>query len=186
MSHVDLPQCRVEWAEIGGGCSHDRSAACPFGWYPNGDECLAPLTYDVCSNRKSFGGVTPAAKGDWAQNCKVEWPCRERRHCSKAYSAPCPADWYAFNGGASCASPPTYGGNCAPVLHGLLDLTNAEKVAIEGKCEFDWPCAGEVYASVLQAAGDSAAPRRSIDPARYAAANGPIDSQSGAIRTRPC
>ena len=145
-------QCGVEWAagSAAGACIHDYGALCPFGWYEHGLECLAPLTYSTCSKRKSFAGMTPAAREDWAHNCKVTWPCRSRQQCSKAYSAPCPAGWYAFNGGASCRAPSSYAGSCAAVLHGLTDLSADEKIAIETKCAFDWPCAGEVYASVLQ------------------------------------
>lgn len=28
------------------------------------------------------------------------------------------------------------------VLHGLLDITLAEKTSLEEKCQFHWPCAG--------------------------------------------
>jgi len=59
----------------------------PFAWYQAADECVAPLTcaklqfslvfacwfgfslahlrYGVCSRRKSFATMTPAAKEDW-------------------------------------------------------------------------------------------------------------------------
>jgi len=142
--------CRVQWAMELSSCAHDHSASCPLGWYQSGSECLAPLGYNVCGGRKDFSGMTPAAKADWAHNCKVEWPCKERRQCKKVYVAPCPAKWYAFNAGASCASPPSYSGDCAHVLHGLVDMTKAEKASVEEKCGFEWPCAGEVYAAVLQ------------------------------------
>jgi hypothetical protein len=36
----------------------------------------------------------------------------DRSMCDKLYSAPCPANWYAFNGGLSCAAPENYGGAC--------------------------------------------------------------------------
>jgi len=144
--------CGVEWAagSAAGACIHDYGALCPFGWYQHGLECLAPLTYSTCSKRKSFVGMTPAAREDWAHNCKVTWPCQSRHQCNKAYSAPCPAGWFAFNGGASCRAPSSYAGSCAAVLHGLTDLSADEKMAIETKCGVDFPCAGEVYASVLQ------------------------------------
>ena len=150
-----LCQCHVEWPETSGECLHDYGIECPFGWYKSGHECLAPVSYDVCSKRKAFWDVSPAAKADWARNCKVQWPCRERNTCRKVYSAPCPADWYAFNGGKSCAAQSTYAGTCAPVLHGLLDLTLDEKAEMEAKCAFDWPCTGEVYEAVLQVAGEA-------------------------------
>ena len=68
-----------------------------------------------------------------ARNCKVEFPCRGRllnllprrwvpfcvatgrESCTKAYSAPCPAEWFAFNGGMSCSAPSHYSGVCLPV-----------------------------------------------------------------------
>merc|ERR1712072_79612 len=140
--------------------------------------CVAPLMYVTCGSRKSFSAMTPAAKEEWAQNCRVKFPCRERSACDKTYSAPCPADWYTLNGGMSCVAPVDYAGSCAPVLHGLLDLPRANKTTLEGKCQFDWPCLGEVYASVLQVSQASATPRRSIDPAQYASTNGPIDRLS--------
>ena len=146
----------------------------PFAWYQTADECVAPLTcaklrlrvvfaccfsfflarlrYGVCSRRKSFATMTPAAKEDWviclqavrrgcliravfveARNCKVEFPCQGRllnllpprlmpfgaaagrELCTKAYSAPCPAEWFAFNGGMSCSAPSHYAGACLPV-----------------------------------------------------------------------
>jgi hypothetical protein len=68
-----------------------------------------------------------------ARNCKVEFPCQGRllnllprrlvpfciaagrELCTKAYSAPCPAEWFAFNGGMSCSAPSHYAGACLPV-----------------------------------------------------------------------
>ena len=68
----------------------------PLGWNSVGDECLAPPTYacklglrvtmrtvgtlvmgryDRCSNRKSFKGMTPAAKQDWV-TCAVQLQMR--------------------------------------------------------------------------------------------------------------
>merc|ERR1711941_135947 len=126
--------CHVEWADAGGECAHDFDAPCPFGWYLDGDICVAPLGYEVCSSRKSFAAMTPAAKQDWASNCQVEFPCRDRSICKKSYSASCPADWYALNGGMSCAAPREYDGPCVPVLHGLADLTLEDKAAMERKC----------------------------------------------------
>ena len=32
------------------------------------------------------------------------------------------------------------------VLHGLLDITAAEKTSLEEKCQFHWPCAGLTFA----------------------------------------
>jgi len=174
--------CHVQWPEMGGECTHDYGAPCPFAWYQTADECVAPLTYGVCSRRKSFATMTPAAKEDWARNCKVEFPCQGRELCTKAYSAPCPAEWFAFNGGMSCSAPSHYAGVCLPVLHGLLDITAAEKTSLEEKCQFHWPCAGEVYASILQATGGVAEPRLALDPARYSTAEGPIEGASGAIK----
>jgi len=141
--------CHVEWPARHGACVHDYAAACPFGWHHDGDECIAPLTYEACSNRKSFSTMTPAAKEDWAKNCKVEFPCQDRDACDKTHAAPCPADWYTFNGGMSCAAPSDYAGACAPVLHGLTDKSAEDKAALEAKCAIRWPCAGEVY-SVLE------------------------------------
>ena len=44
-----------------------------------------------------------------------------RDKCKKAYSAPCPADWFAFNGGMSCSAPSHYAGACLPVqLRGIF------------------------------------------------------------------
>jgi len=176
--------CRTSWAQIGGTCYHDYTAPCPFGWHSGRDGCIAPLMYDTCSRTRSFSEMTPAAKEDWAKMCKVAFPCRDRSSCEKSYSAPCPADWYAFNGGMSCAAPSQYIGKCAPVLHGLIDLTMAEKSALEGKCSIAWPCAGEVYAAILQESLGNRVPRRTADPAQYSAADGPIESSSGAIRTK--
>merc|ERR1711865_685204 len=167
---------------MGGSCVHDYAAACPFGWYRSDDECIAPLMYSECSGRKSFVMMTPAAKQEWATNCRVQFPCRGRDSCDKSYSTPCPADWYAFNGGMSCAAPSNYGGACMLVLHGLLHASVEEKLALEGKCQFHWPCVGEIYASVTAAGLSSTAPRRSADPAQYSAVDGPIDSSSGAVR----
>jgi len=176
--------CRVEWVEVGGFCLHDYAAPCPFGWHSEGDVCIGPLMYDECSRQKSFSEMTPAAKEDWASMCKVKWPCTDRSSCEKTYAAPCPADWYAFNGGMSCTAPSHYVGRCAPVLHGLVDLTKAEKGALEGKCGFSWPCAGEVYAAILEESLAQVEPRRSTDPAQYSASNGPIGSSSGTIGTK--
>ena len=79
------------------------------------------------------------------------------------------------------------------VLHGLLDISVAEKTSLEKKCQFHWPCAGltlasgvfvacslmclfscagEVYASILQGIGGVADPRLAVDPARYSTAEG--------------
>ena len=66
--------------------------------------------------------------------------------CDKTYLSPCPADWYAFNGGLSCSAPSNYAGPCLPVLHGLLDATVEEKMAVEKKCNFLWPCIGVIPA----------------------------------------
>merc|ERR1711924_460583 len=132
----------------------------------------------------SFSTMTPAAKRDWASNCRVEFPCRDRTSCKKMYAASCPAGWYALNGGMSCAAPVEYSGVCAPVLHGLADLLQTEKAELESKCEFHWPCFGEVYNAVSRVRASAGAPRAAIDPARYAAANGPIDSSSGAVEQR--
>lgn len=68
--------CHVEWPASASGCTHDFSAPCPFGWYHDGEECLAPVGYTICSNRKSFKGLTPADKEDWAQNCRAQFPCQ--------------------------------------------------------------------------------------------------------------
>ena len=82
--------------------------------------------------------------------------------CEKIYAAPCPANWYAFNGGASCAAPKSYAGACASVdvhvvrsqagllilaqlLHGMLDLPISKKSELENKCQFTWPCYGEKF-----------------------------------------
>lgn len=176
--------CRVEWAEVGGVCFNDYTAPCPFGWHSGRNGCVAPLTYDTCSGQRSFSEMTPAAKEDWAKMCKVQFPCRDRSSCGKTYAAPCPADWYAFNGGMSCTAPSNYVGRCAPVMHGLADLTRAEKGTLEGKCDLEWPCAGEVYGAILEESAVQVEPRRSSgDPAQYSAANGPIESSSGAIGT---
>jgi len=174
--------CRVEWAVAGNSCVHDYAAACPFGWYRDEGECIAPLMYDTCTPRQSFTRMTPAAKEEWATNCKVEFPCRGRDVCDKTYLSPCPADWYAFNGGLSCSAPSNYAGPCLPVLHGLLDATVEEKMAVEKKCNFLWPCIGEVYAPIVAVGSNKVAPRRSSDPAHYSSASGPIDSSSGAVR----
>lgn len=176
--------CHAEWREMGNDCIHDFTAPCPFGWFGE-SLCIAPSTYNVCGKSQAFSMMTPAAKEDWASTCKVKFPCRDRETCEKAYSAPCPAHWYAFNAGLSCAAPSQYDGPCVPVLHGLLDLSVAEKTSLEGKCKFDWPCLGEVYPPIIQAsAGDSSSPRRSFDPAQYASANGPIGDSSGSIKAQ--
>jgi len=174
--------CHVDWPSTGAKCVHDYAAACPFGWYRSDDECIAPLMYSGCSGRKTFGMMTPAAKQEWASNCKVQFPCRGRDTCEKTYSTPCPADWYAFNGGMSCTAPSNYDGDCKPILHGLLHASIEEKTALEAKCQFAWPCAGETYASVISAGFSSTAPRLSTDPAQYSSVDGPIDSSSGAVR----
>lgn len=70
--------CHVEWPAAGGECIHDFSAVCPFGWARDGDICLAPAGFNSCSTQKSFRGMTPAAKQDWAQNCGVRFPCQGR------------------------------------------------------------------------------------------------------------
>jgi CPW-WPC domain-containing protein len=142
--------CQVEWEPIDGFCVHDYTAACPFGWHSDPSGCVAPATYEICSTQKSFTGMTPAAKEDWAKMCKVEFPCQDRSSCKKAYSAPCPAEWYSFNGGMSCTAPSQYGGSCASVLHGLADLTKSEKQVLEGRCGFAWPCQAEVYGSMSE------------------------------------
>jgi len=67
--------CRVSWPAAP-NCMRDYSAACPSGWHDGGDECIAPFTYKICSSRKSFSLMTPAAKEEWAKNCKVEFPCK--------------------------------------------------------------------------------------------------------------
>jgi len=174
--------CHVSWAELGGACYHDYTASCPFGWHSGRDGCVAPLMYDTCGRVKSFSEMTPAAKEDWAKMCKVHFPCRDRSSCEKSYSAPCPADWYAFNGGMSCMAPSQYIGKCSPVLHGLIDVTMEEKSALEGKCSVQWPCAGEIYKTTLQESIASEMPRQTADPAQHSAADGPIESSSGAIR----
>jgi len=155
--------CHAEWPETAGECMHDYSAACPFGWFHGDDECVAPLTYNICGKRKSFNAATPATKEDWAHNCKVKFPCSDRSTCQKEYAAPCPADWYAFGGGGSCGAPSSYSGTCAPVLNGLADLSTSEKTALEKKCEIQWPCTGEVYAAVLRVKEDSTRPRKSTE-----------------------
>ena len=85
-----------------------------------------------------FDGVSPADKEDWALNrsyrlgfmillsffaeaktCQAEFPCQDRAACKKTYSAPCPADWYALNGGMSCVAPKSYTANCSPVMRPL-------------------------------------------------------------------
>lgn len=174
--------CHVSWVELGSTCYHDYTAACPFGWHSSRDGCLAPLMYDACGRVKSFSKMTPAAKEDWAHMCNVKFPCRDRSSCEKSYSAACPADWYAFNGGASCVAPSQYSGKCTPVLHGLMDLTVEEKGALEGECSFQWPCAGEIYKAILQESSASDMHRQTADPAQYSAADGPVESLSGAIR----
>lgn len=68
--------CQVEWEPIDGSCVHDYTATCPFGWHLDPSGCVAPATYDVCSPRKTFTGMAPAQKEDWAKMCKVEFPCR--------------------------------------------------------------------------------------------------------------
>merc|ERR1712224_220066 len=61
--------CRVAWPDFGGVCYHDYTAPCPFGWHSGRDGCVAPLTYDACSRQKSFNGMAPSAKEDWARLC---------------------------------------------------------------------------------------------------------------------
>lgn len=83
--------------------------------------------------RKQREGLSIGIVFAEARNCKVEFPCRGRlfnllphrsmpscvatgrEQCTKAYSAPCPADWFAFNGGMSCSAPSHYAGACLPV-----------------------------------------------------------------------
>lgn len=176
--------CRVEWRGVGEDCVHDFHAPCPFGWFEEAS-CVAPSTYHTCSTSPSFRIMTPAAKEDWAQTCKVKFPCRERDTCEKTYAAPCPANWYAFNAGLSCVAPSNYNGSCVPVLHGLVDLPVPDKRSLETKCNFEWPCFGEVYSSILQPSGGSTTARRSVDPAQYSLISGPIDGVSGAIQSSP-
>lgn len=173
--------CGVSWPSNRGTCTHDYAAPCPYGWLARKD-CIAPPTYQTCSRIQKFSGMGPADKEDWAKTCKVEFPCKDRSTCEKLYSAPCPANWYTFNGGLSCAAPNNYGGTCLLVMHGLLDLSVSEKVDLESKCEIEWPCMGEVFASQMEArVGDHLQPRTSYDPATYAGENGAIDSSSGTI-----
>merc|ERR1712178_188698 len=162
--------CQVEWAPMAGSCVQNLASACPFGWHTEeSGGCVAPATYDSCSPQKKFAQMTPAQKEDWAKMCKVVWPCREeeRSSCDKTYSAACPADWYAFNGGMSCSSPSQYGGPCASVLHGLADLTKSEKQALETQCSFSWPCASEVHQRDLQENGSIAEPRLIVNPSGF-------------------
>lgn len=57
-------------------CARDHGASCPLGWHQSGTECSAPVGDNLCGNRKDFRGMTPAAKADWAHNCKAAWPCK--------------------------------------------------------------------------------------------------------------
>lgn len=68
--------CHVKWPLSADTCVYDFNAPCPSGWYLDGNECLAPAAYNTCSNRKSFLGMSPASKEEWAQNCGVKFPCQ--------------------------------------------------------------------------------------------------------------
>lgn len=67
--------CNVQWNDERSECMRNLDATCPVGWQRDGSKCFAPSTYKTCSKHKSFAGMTPAAKLDWAHNCKVQWPC---------------------------------------------------------------------------------------------------------------
>lgn len=177
--------CEAEWPAIGAECVPNYAAPCPFGWLSiEAEECIAPQTYARCASTQMFDGMSPADKEDWAKTCQVEFPCRDRAACKKGYFSPCPADWYALNGGMTCVAPESYksyAANCSPVMHGLLDLSLVEKVELEKTCSLSWPCLGEMNPSSLQTDMSSLAPRSTRDPAMHSAENGAIDSISGAI-----
>ena len=129
----------------------------------------------MCHNRLRIAQLSSLAKVHCqffllaARDLSMARVCTtDRGGCNRTYSAPCPADWYAFNGGTSCAAPSEYTGPCKPVhvsrqrhdlgdlgpcplqvLSGLLDMPTAEKMALEGKCDVHWPCSGPLLVTSI-------------------------------------
>lgn len=153
--------CDVTWPEGTIDCVHDYSAKCPFGWFQS-SVCLAPSTYTTCGKVQNFDEKTPSEKADWAAMCEAKFPCKDRDECEKEWAAPCPADWFAVNGGASCVKPSSYSGVCASVLHGLVFLSSQEKEAVAATCGVKWPCKSEIYEPIMQGSGQSS-PRPGVD-----------------------
>eukprot|EP00973_Karenia_brevis_P096364 12431514-Karenia_brevis.AAC.1 len=134
--------CDVRWPEGQIDCVHDYSAKCPFGWFQS-SACMAPVAYDTCGKIQNFNEKSPSEKADWAAMCEAKFPCKDRDTCEKEWAAPCPADWFAINGGAACVRPSSYSGVCASVLHGLVDLSLQQKQVVADTCGFTWPCKSE-------------------------------------------
>ena len=181
--------CETAWPDTTRECVRDYNRPCPFGWLSlmsGTTQCQAPLTYVVqrahcddgrgtlacfsryigCNRVQSFGHMAPAEKHDWARLCGQQFPCVSRLSCPKDWSAPCPADWYTFNGGQSCAAPRSYAGTCSSVtlmthdmnsssgafalcrqvLNGLSDMSKDEKAALVRECNIESPCKGAARA----------------------------------------
>lgn len=176
--------CSVSWPDAPMECEHDYTAPCPFGWLKlaqkTGIECRAPPMYGDCNRIQQFTGMTPAEKQDWAQSCKQNFPCRDRSGCTLAWDSPCPAGWYAFNGGHSCLAPEAYSGKCSSVLHGLIELSRTDKELIAKTCGLAWPCEGEI-AKTFNVAPGLAMIRSLSDPAAFSLTNGAIEASSGAV-----
>lgn len=176
--------CGVSWPDALLECDRDYTSPCPFGWLQlpkkDGIECRAPPMYADCNKIQQFSDMTPVEKQEWAQTCSQKFPCRDRSKCAPAWSMPCPADWYAFNGGQSCLAPGTYAGKCSSVLHGLLELSNSEKELLATTCGVAWPCEGESPEPLSELPGGEK-PRTLLDPASYSMSNGAIESETGAI-----
>merc|ERR1712217_70185 len=106
-------------------------------------QCKAPLTYSKCSRWQDFSSMSPAEKEEWQHLREQNFPCKARDSCQIDWTAACPADWYAVDGGLSCIAPDSYKGNCSSELSDLESLSEKEKMVLAGACSISWPCQGE-------------------------------------------
>jgi len=179
--------CAVSWPVARApSCVRDFTA-CPLGWLRVAAKgtvhCQAPLTFTQCSAWQDFATMSPSEKEEWQHVCGQSFPCRSRDSCGKDWSTPCPADWYALDGGLSCIAPTSYNGSCSTELVGLVDLSTAEKAALAARCSMSWPCEGEASDALGFAALGAldTPPRRPNDPANHHLTDGPVDHETGVV-----
>jgi CPW-WPC domain-containing protein len=151
--HVFAERCGVAWP-CATRCEENLHSQCPEEWvHVGGEVCKAPASYRVagCSGSQSFHGWTPRMKTEYAERCKVVWPCEreemmdgafEDALCSKLELEQCPQTWTMSQNGFCQPSP----GSTSPCTIAVeVNTMNAEqKLAWAGGCLLAWPCKWEV------------------------------------------